>query len=317
MEQYMSKTRGNYGSGVVMAKINDKTYFELKGQYLKELHKNTFSGFKHEDANEHIKKVLEIIVLFHILEVTQDQVMLRVFPMSLTRAASRWLRNEPSEVLKLINELAAIQTQLNNLEREIKKVNEKVYAAQVRCELCKGSHYTKDYPLKEEGNTLEEAYYTSFRTPYQPSGQYRGAGPGFYQRNNRNSLYPDRRQTLEESLTKFMVLSSLTMLQKMLCLASILHEIRVMPNNYDEIRSRGQIVDVATLPLPKPTVVARLMTMAVPAHMAKKRHALANVTNQRPRNGSNLLIPGKEDEENEFSSSVPSWEGNVKDQKYM
>ncbi|PWA43688.1 cyclin A1,1 [Artemisia annua] len=30
---------------------------------------------------------------------------------------------------------------------------------------------------------------------------------------------------------------------------------------------------------------------AVPAHMAKKRPALANVTNQRPRNGSNLTVP--------------------------
>ncbi|GJW34649.1 hypothetical protein Tco_0057569 [Tanacetum coccineum] len=57
--------------------------------------------------------------------------------------------------------LAAIQAQLNNLGREIKKVNEKVYAAQVGCEQCKGPHYTKDCPQKEEGKTLEEAYYTS------------------------------------------------------------------------------------------------------------------------------------------------------------
>ncbi|GJU82975.1 hypothetical protein Tco_1285340 [Tanacetum coccineum] len=72
--------------------------------------------------------------------------------------------------------LAAIQAQLNNLGREIKKVNEKVYVAQVGCKLCKGLHYTKDCPLKEEGNTLEEAYYTQ--------------------------------QTLEESLTRFMVESA-------------------------------------------------------------------------------------------------------------
>ncbi|GKA00671.1 hypothetical protein Tco_0673336 [Tanacetum coccineum] len=62
--------------------------------------------------------------------------------------------------------LAAIQVQLNNLGREITKVNEKVYVAQVGCEQCKGPHYTKDCPLKEEGKTLEEwktleeAYYT-------------------------------------------------------------------------------------------------------------------------------------------------------------
>ncbi|GJV34800.1 putative reverse transcriptase domain-containing protein [Tanacetum coccineum] len=57
--------------------------------------------------------------------------------------------------------LAAIQAQLNNLGREIKKVNEKVYVAQVGCEQCKGPHYTKDCPQKEEGKTLEEAYYTN------------------------------------------------------------------------------------------------------------------------------------------------------------
>ncbi|GKD05395.1 hypothetical protein Tco_1180369, partial [Tanacetum coccineum] len=75
--------------------------------------------------------------------------------------------------------LAAIQAKLNNLGREIKKV----YAAQVGSKLCKGPHYTKDCPLKEEGKTLEEAYYTQFGTPYQHGGQYRAAGLGFYQRN--------------------------------------------------------------------------------------------------------------------------------------
>ncbi|GJW96368.1 retrovirus-related pol polyprotein from transposon TNT 1-94 [Tanacetum coccineum] len=66
MEQYMSKARGKYGDS------------------------------EHEDAKAHIEKVLEIVDLFHNPEVTQDQVMFRVFPMSLTGAASRWLRNEPS-----------------------------------------------------------------------------------------------------------------------------------------------------------------------------------------------------------------------------
>ncbi|GKE09034.1 hypothetical protein Tco_1412585, partial [Tanacetum coccineum] len=69
--------------------------------------------------------------------------------------------------------LAAIQAHLNNLGREIKKVNEKVYAAQ-------------------------------FGAPFQPAGQYRAVGPGFCQRNNRNSSYPNQIQTLEELLTKFM-----------------------------------------------------------------------------------------------------------------
>ncbi|GKA11328.1 hypothetical protein Tco_0690761 [Tanacetum coccineum] len=96
MEQYMSKTRADYGSGVARPKIEDKDNFELKGQFLKELRTNTFSGSDHEDANEHIEKVLEIVDLFHIPNITIDQVMLRAFPMSLTGAASRWLRNKPS-----------------------------------------------------------------------------------------------------------------------------------------------------------------------------------------------------------------------------
>ncbi|GKC35305.1 retrovirus-related pol polyprotein from transposon TNT 1-94 [Tanacetum coccineum] len=63
--------------------------------------------------------------------------------------------------------LAAIQAQLNNLGREIKKVNEKVYAAQV-------------------------------------GGGYKAAALGFYQRNNANTSYQELRQSMEETLSKFM-----------------------------------------------------------------------------------------------------------------
>ncbi|GJT47471.1 hypothetical protein Tco_0956186 [Tanacetum coccineum] len=123
MEQYMSKTRADYGSGIARPKIDEKDHFELKGQFLKELRDNTFSGSDHEDANEHIEKVLEIVDLFYVPNITQDQ----------TRST------ETSDGL------AAIQAQLNNLGREIKKVNEKVYAAQVGCELCKSGRSTGDW----------------------------------------------------------------------------------------------------------------------------------------------------------------------------
>ncbi|GJT78168.1 DNA-directed DNA polymerase [Tanacetum coccineum] len=414
MEQYMSKTRADYGSRVARPKIEDKDNFEQKGQFLKELRINTFSGSNHEDANEHIEKVLEIIDLFHIPNITIDQVMLRAFPMSLTGAVSHWLRNEPTGLIttwdglktKLLNKyrpppqtakkmeeinnfqqepdenhyqawerfkellmkcpqhyltetqekwhngtsrsrstetsdgLATIQAQLNNLGREfkkvneksmllkldannakdpitpkiahskkkgkpskkltthnlvdlfkeqrsarsstkelftpfkdpkrefrssrkhfktgqflkelrtntfsgsdhedanehiekvlessiqkkktilfhmskllnidqvmlrafpmyltgaIKKVNEKVYAAQAGCEQCKGPHYTKDCPLKEEGKT-------QFGGPFQGRG-YRAAALRFYQRNNANPSYQERRQSMEDNLSKFM-----------------------------------------------------------------------------------------------------------------
>nr|GEU80381.1 hypothetical protein [Tanacetum cinerariifolium] len=214
IEQYMSKTRADYGSGVVRPKIKDKDHFELKGQFLKELRDNTFSGSEHEDANEHIKKVLKIVDLFHLPNITQDQVMLRAFHVSLTGAAkmqeiilfynglevtTRQILDSkgviPSKTVadaKVAIQEMAIQAQLNNLGREIKKVNEKVYAAQVGCEQYKGPHYTKDYPLKEEGKTLEEAYYTQFGAPFQGGG-YRAATLGLYQRNYANPSYQERR----------------------------------------------------------------------------------------------------------------------------
>ncbi|GJY08605.1 hypothetical protein Tco_0375659 [Tanacetum coccineum] len=184
MEQYMNKTRENYRSGVTRPTINQDTPFELKGKFLKDLRDNTFSGSKHEDANEHIEKVLEIVDLFHIPKVTQDQIMLRgklcqrmsaFFPgasLSIVRLdvptrqildskgaipsktvvdakiaiqemaeySYKWHNGTSSRTRSTETSygLAAIQAQLNNLGREIKKVNEKVYAAQVGCELCKG-----------------------------------------------------------------------------------------------------------------------------------------------------------------------------------
>ncbi|GJZ62052.1 hypothetical protein Tco_0618189 [Tanacetum coccineum] len=91
----------------------------------------------------------------------------------MAKYSQKWHNGKSSKTrsIETSDGLAAIQAQLNSLRREIKKVNEKVYAAQVGCE-------------------------------------YKAEGPGFYQRNNGNSSYPDRRQTMEESLTKFMAEST-------------------------------------------------------------------------------------------------------------
>ncbi|GKA75761.1 retrovirus-related pol polyprotein from transposon TNT 1-94, partial [Tanacetum coccineum] len=129
MKQYMSKTRENYGSSITRPTINQDTPFELKGQFLKELHDNTFSGSKQEDANEHIEEVLEIVDLFHILKVTQDQITLQAFHVSLTGAASRWLRNQPSGLIitweaKFLNKYcppvctAKKMEEINNFQQE-------------------------------------------------------------------------------------------------------------------------------------------------------------------------------------------------------
>ncbi|GJS68608.1 hypothetical protein Tco_0683173 [Tanacetum coccineum] len=119
IEQYMSKTRGNYGSGVARPKTDDKTHIELIRIFLKELHENTFSSSELKDANKHIEKVLKIVDLFHIPELTQDQIMLRAFPMSLTGAMSRWLRNEPSPYAEA-REVKILETYNNTLPQKEK-----------------------------------------------------------------------------------------------------------------------------------------------------------------------------------------------------
>ncbi|GKD19438.1 hypothetical protein Tco_1208596 [Tanacetum coccineum] len=167
MEQYMSKTRADYGSGVARPKIEDNDNFELKCQFLKELRTNTFSDSDHEDANEHIEKVLEIVDLFHIPNITIDQEVIlfynglgiptrqildsrgaipsktvvdaKVSIQEMTEHSQKWHNGTSrSRSTETSDGLAAIQAQLNNLGREIKKVNEKVYAAEVGCEQCKG-----------------------------------------------------------------------------------------------------------------------------------------------------------------------------------
>ncbi|GJV08511.1 hypothetical protein Tco_1346167 [Tanacetum coccineum] len=62
--------------------------------------------------------------------------------------------------------------------------------------------------IRTRRKTLEEAYYTQFGVPFPQGGQYRAAAPGFYQRNNGNPSYQERRQTMEESLSKFMAEST-------------------------------------------------------------------------------------------------------------
>ncbi|GJZ44032.1 hypothetical protein Tco_0591287 [Tanacetum coccineum] len=122
MEQYYEQApERDYGSGVARPKIKEKVSFELKGQFLKELRENTFSGSDNEDANEHIKKVLEIVDLFHEVILFYNRL----------DVPTRQILDSRGRSTETSDGLAAIQAQLNNLGREIKKVNEKVFAAQV------------------------------------------------------------------------------------------------------------------------------------------------------------------------------------------
>ncbi|GKA04511.1 putative reverse transcriptase domain-containing protein [Tanacetum coccineum] len=182
MEQYMSKTETDYGSGVARPKIDNNDQFELKGQFLKELRENTFSGSDNEDANEHIEKVLKIVDLFHVPNITVDQLMLRVFPISLTGTINMqevilFYNGLDVPTRQILDSRGAIPTMTTadakKAIQEMAEYSQKWHngtsrgRTQVGCEQCKGPHYTKDCPLKEEVKTLEEAYYTQFGGPFQ------------------------------------------------------------------------------------------------------------------------------------------------------
>ncbi|GKE39743.1 hypothetical protein Tco_1463148 [Tanacetum coccineum] len=85
--------------------LSDKKYSEEEEVEAMELRENTFSGSDNEDAYEHIEKVIKIVDLFHVPNITVDQLMLRVFPISLTGAESRWLRKEPTGLIKTWEDL--------------------------------------------------------------------------------------------------------------------------------------------------------------------------------------------------------------------
>nr|GEW95439.1 hypothetical protein [Tanacetum cinerariifolium] len=91
MEQYLALTRGNQASDVVKLEIRGNVNFEIKSQFMRELREDSFFGNKNNDAYEHVEWVLDIVSLFNIPGVSYDTVMLRVFPITLTRAAKRWM----------------------------------------------------------------------------------------------------------------------------------------------------------------------------------------------------------------------------------
>ncbi|GKD44124.1 hypothetical protein Tco_1268769 [Tanacetum coccineum] len=129
---------------------------------------------------------------------------------TLKRPSKKWqntlingtMEHLEEEALRLLTDWLLYNTTEQSRKRD-QEGDEKVYATLVGCEQYKGPYYTKDCPLTEEGKTLEESYCTQFGEPFQGGG-YRATTPGFYQRNNANPSYQERRQSMEDTLSKFM-----------------------------------------------------------------------------------------------------------------
>ena len=64
--------------------------FELKPALINMVQASQFCGKAHEDASAHLQHFLEICSTFTIKEVTQDAILLRLFPFSLLGKAKQW-----------------------------------------------------------------------------------------------------------------------------------------------------------------------------------------------------------------------------------
>ncbi|GKB34718.1 reverse transcriptase domain-containing protein [Tanacetum coccineum] len=89
----------NNRPGIVKPKIGDNVEFEINSNFMRELRRKLFAGTDDEDAHEHVRRVLEIVDLFHFPGVTHDAVMLRVFPITLKGRALRWKKRLPAGVI--------------------------------------------------------------------------------------------------------------------------------------------------------------------------------------------------------------------------
>ncbi|GKC80985.1 hypothetical protein Tco_1136702 [Tanacetum coccineum] len=180
MEQYLALSRENQAPGVVKPEIGGNVNFEIKSQFMRKLREDTFSGNKNENAHDHIDRVLSIVGLFNIPEVSKDAVMLRVFPFTLTRLRNYQYLGSPQKGIYLkrpipgmtpAQALTAIQTVVDHSQkwhdgttsRNIRSSsNNDGLAALVGCQIFEGPHLDKDCPLNEEVKQVKEVRYGEF-----------------------------------------------------------------------------------------------------------------------------------------------------------
>nr|GEU37780.1 lon protease 2, peroxisomal [Tanacetum cinerariifolium] len=189
IEEYLALTRGNK-PGVVIPEIGNDVDFEIISQFLRELRRILFASVDDEDAHEYVRSVLEIADLFHILGVTHDAVMLRVFPITLTGAARRWknklLARPITCALKSIldmadhsqnwynrattwqrsnhnsNDITVITNRLDSLGCDRKKRKESIHAMQEGCKSPQWVHLTQEFPFRKEDEAVEQVKYIGF-----------------------------------------------------------------------------------------------------------------------------------------------------------
>ncbi|GJU92812.1 hypothetical protein Tco_1317568 [Tanacetum coccineum] len=199
MEQFLALTRRNQAPGMVKLEIRGNVNFEIKIQFMRELREDTFSGNKNKDAYEHVKRILDIVNLFNIQGVTHDAVMLRVFPITVTRAAKRWVdRLSPGTINT--RDLLNWPSFKDSLRRDMKKLKENVHVIQVGWENCRGAHLNKECPMNEEVKSVKKVKYGEFRRPFPNNNgngaRYRIGPPEYYTRVDNLPPFSDPNETI-------------------------------------------------------------------------------------------------------------------------
>ncbi|GKD24791.1 hypothetical protein Tco_1231005, partial [Tanacetum coccineum] len=97
--------------------------------------------------------------------------------------------------------MAAIINKLENLSRDTKKLKENVHAIQVGCQICKGAHLDKDYPLNEEAKSVEEVKYGEYGRPFPNNNKNDGR---FNRGGYEQSSSGERRPRLTKIINKYM-----------------------------------------------------------------------------------------------------------------
>ncbi|GKC58342.1 zf-CCHC domain-containing protein [Tanacetum coccineum] len=211
MEEYMTKTREDYGSGIARPNFDEKAHFELKGQFLKEIRDNTFSGSDNEDANEHIEKLVRLI----LGKLLRRNFLSKYCPPAQTAKRMEEInkfQQEPDETLYQAWErfkellLRCPQHYIMNMQEVIlfykglDVPTRQILDSKGVIPSMKAANAKKAiYDMAEHSQKWHNE--TSTRTR---RGRYRADAPGFYQRDNENPSYQERRQIIEESLSKFM-----------------------------------------------------------------------------------------------------------------
>ncbi|GJS33160.1 homeodomain-like protein [Tanacetum coccineum] len=84
MELYMALDRGDTRRGVGRLEIERNVDFEIKGQFLRGLRDNTFSGNENKDAHEHVGMILEIARRIRLISAWRDTMMISQMPPTIT-----------------------------------------------------------------------------------------------------------------------------------------------------------------------------------------------------------------------------------------